>query len=253
MTFHSYTQGRFFLKDTIRQQIDFSSTDQSRGLPAPSVQKPCPTPATVINLPNGREALLHLGTLSVGEAILQRESIRRYARLPLSLPELSMLLYAIQGVREKISPECALRTVPSAGARHTFETYLAVSNVESLTPGLYRYLPFNEAIVFLYEDSQIGIHAAAACYQQSFVARAAVVFFWTTIPSRMEWRYAEAAHKVIAIDAGHVCQNLYVAAQSIDVGVCAIAAYNQTLCDTLLQVDGEEEFTIYIASVGKCL
>jgi len=67
----------------------------------------------------------------------------------------------------------------------------------------------------------------------------------------MEWRYDLAAHKVIAIDAGHVCQNLYLACQSIDAGTCAIAAYNQSACDQLLGVDGEEEFTIYLAPVGK--
>ncbi len=70
--------------------------------------------------------------------------------------------------------------------------------------------------------------------------------------SRMEWRYDLAAHKVIAIDAGHVCQNLYLACTSLGLGTCAIAAYHQEACDELLGVDGEEEFTIYLAPVGRC-
>ena len=67
----------------------------------------------------------------------------------------------------------------------------------------------------------------------------------------MEWRYDIAAHKVIAIDAGHVCQNLYLACEAINAGTCAVAAYNQSLMDKLLKIDGDEEFTIYMAPVGK--
>jgi SagB-type dehydrogenase family enzyme len=79
----------------------------------------------------------------------------------------------------------------------------------------------------------------------------AVVFIWTTIPYRTEWRYSIVSHKVIALDAGHVCQNLYLACESIKLGTCAIAAYNQDLLDQFIDVDGEEEFSIYVAPVGK--
>ncbi len=71
------------------------------------------------------------------------------------------------------------------------------------------------------------------------------------MPYRMEWRYDIAAHKVIAIEAGHVCQNLYLATAAIGAGTCAVAAYNQELMDQLLRVDGKDEFTIYLAPVGK--
>ena len=64
-------------------------------------------------------------------------------------------------------------------------------------------------------------------------------------------RYVISAHKVIAIEAGHVCQNLYLACEAIGVGTCAIAAYGQERIDQLLRPDGQDEFTIYLASVGK--
>jgi SagB-type dehydrogenase family enzyme len=67
----------------------------------------------------------------------------------------------------------------------------------------------------------------------------------------MEWRYDLAAHKVIAIDAGHVCQNLYLACEAIHAGTCAIAAYDQEAMDQFLRIDGKDEFTLYLASVGK--
>jgi len=246
-----FAANRFFLKDSIRQQIDFSRTDQSRGLPPPPLQAPCPPEVVHIDLPDGREALVRLGRMAVGEAIARRESVRQYDATPLTLDELAALLWATHGVRQMQSPLSARRSVPSAGARHSFETYLAVSRVEGLPAGLYRYLPFDGQLVQLAIDPQIGHRAAVACLGQRFVALAAVVLLWTAIPARMEWRYDLAAHKVIAIDAGHVCQNLYLACESLGLGTCAIAAYDQEACDRLLGVDGDEEFTLYLAPVGK--
>ena len=78
-----------------------------------------------------------------------------------------------------------------------------------------------------------------------------MTFFWTALPARSEWRYAEASYKVIALDAGHLCQNLYLACEAVGAGTCAIAAYDQQLADDLLGVDGDDEFTIYLAPVGK--
>jgi SagB-type dehydrogenase family enzyme len=242
---------RYFLKDTIRQLTDFSETGQARQQPPPPLQKDCPADNLRINLPDGATALKQLAELSVAEAILYRESVRKYTNESLSLEQITALLWATQGVREILSPACALRTVPSAGARHAFETYLAVNRIDELSPGLYRYLPFNNQVAQLSLDKNIGVKAASACLGQSFVADAAVTLFWTAIPSRTEWRYGMASHKVIAIDVGHVCQNLYLACTALGAGTCAIAAYDQKACDRLLDVDGKEEFTIYISPVGK--
>jgi SagB-type dehydrogenase family enzyme len=91
------------------------------------------------------------------------------------------------------------------------------------------------------------------CRGQAFASHGAATFIWTAVPYRMEWRYGLAAHKVIALDVGHVCQNLYLASQAIDAGACAIAAYDQQAMDELVGVDGENEFVIYVAPVGKVL
>jgi SagB-type dehydrogenase family enzyme len=246
-----YQANRSFLKDSIRQQIDFSQTDQNRGLPPPPRQAPCPPEAVRLDLPDGPAALARLAQMPVGEAIAGRQSVRQYTTAAVTLEELAALLWATQGVRRVLSPAVALRAVPSAGARHSFETYLAVSRVEALPAGLYRYLPFDGQLAQLALDPEIGRRAAVACLGQGFVARAAVTFFWTTVPARVEWRYDLAAHKVIAVDAGHVCQNLYLACQSLGLGTCAIAAYDQAACDRLLGVDGDEEFTLYVAPVGR--
>jgi SagB-type dehydrogenase family enzyme len=165
--------------------------------------------------------------------------------------ELSFLLWATQGIRQRIDRFTALRTVPSAGARHALETYLCVFHVEGLDAAFYRYLPLEHQLLFLFHEDGASQRLAEATLGQSFTGRSAVTFIWTAIPRRMEWRYDLAAHKVIAIDAGHACQNLYLACEAIGAGPCAVAAYHQELMDQLLRVDGQEEFTIYLAPVGK--
>lgn len=251
MSTERFAAHRFFLKDLIRQQVDFSQTPQSRRLPPPSPQKPCPAETVRINLPDGRDTLARLATMPLGEAIIHRESRRRYSNTPFTLEELSLLLWATQGLRKTIGPAAALRAVPSAGARHALETYVVVNRVDSLPAGLYRYLPFDGQLAQLAVRPTIGLEAARACLGQGFVAGSAATLFWTAIPARMEWRYDLAAHKVIALDAGHVGQNLYLACQAIDAGACCIAAYDQEACDRLLGIDGEEEFTLYIGAAGK--
>jgi SagB-type dehydrogenase family enzyme len=241
--------GRHFLSDRIREEVDFWNTPQSSGEAPPPVQKPVPAGNSIIVLP-GRDEW-HLSPCDLLAAIGMRESHRRFLPEPLSLQELSMLLWATQGVRAVVHEAAVLRTVPSAGCRHPFETYLAVFRVDGLAPALYRYLPLEHALLLEREPEGLDQSLVAATHGQRFVAQAAVCFIWTVIPARTEWRYAEASYKVIALDAGHVCQNLYLACEAVGSGTCAIAAYRQDLMDGLLGVDGDNEFTVYIAPVGK--
>ena len=144
----------------------------------------------------------------------------------------------------------SLRTVPSAGARHPFETYLLVNRVEGVSPGLYRYLPLEHKLCFLKAGDAPAHAVHRACLEQ-YVLESAVTFVWTVVPYRTEWRYSLLAHRVILMDAGHVCQNLYLACEAIGAGTCAIGADHQAALDAALEVDGEEEFAIYVAPVGR--
>ncbi len=240
---------RSFLKDDIRLETDFSRTDQNLGKIVPPIEKPCHSNAKKIDLPSP-DSLKTIGEISVKEAIAQRASRRKYLDQPVTLEELSFLLWATQGVRKRTAG-AALRTVPSAGCRHAFETYIAVFNVEELPKGIYRYLPLTHQLVQESIPEHLEEKMSEAALGQTFAASAAVTFLWTVIPYRMEWRYAEASYKVLALDAGHVCQNLYLACESIGAGTCAIAAYDQKKADTLLGIDGDDEFVIYMSPVGK--
>jgi len=245
----STKSGRYFLTDRIREEVNFYATAQSEGLRPPPVQKPVPSGSRIIPLPT-RE-LWAIPPCDLQKAIANRESHRRFTAGSLSLDELAFLLWSTQGVREKLHEAAVLRTVPSAGCRHPFETYLAVLRIDGLESGIYRYLPLEHSLVFIKTVDKLAAHLTAATRGQSFTGQAAVTFLWTVLPERTEWRYAEASYKVIALDAGHVCQNLYLACEAIGAGTCAIAAYNQELSDGLIGVDGNDEFCIYIAPVGK--
>lgn len=243
---------RKFLRDDLRLEMDFSRTDQNMGVEMPPLEKPYPEDAQIVSLP-GPDKWQDLGDISINAAIRKRKSRRRYSQDKISKDELSFLLWATAGIRKKLGG-VTLRTVPSAGNRHAIETYLLITNIEDMDPGIYRYLPLEHGVLLV---SKVGDIAGfkkdigEATLGQFFIGNAPVAFVWTAIPYRMEWRYGIAAHKVIAIDAGHICQNLYIACEAIGAGTCAIAAYNQKLMDQLIGVDSKEEFTIYMAPVGK--
>ncbi len=241
--------GRYFLSDRIRETVNFWATDQSGGLQPPPVQKAAPPDSRIIRLPTPEEWTIPPCDLET--AIVNRQSHRRFTAEPLSLDELAFLLWATQGVRSVVHEAAVLRTVPSAGCRHPFETYLVVLLVTGLVNGIYRYLPLDHSVVYMKQVENLPGKISAATHGQRFAGQAAVTFIWTALPARTEWRYAEASYKVIALDAGHVCQNLYLACEAIGAGTCAIAAYNQQLVDELLEVDGDDEFGIYLAPVGK--
>lgn len=241
---------RYFLKDSIRKKIVFRNTDQNQRIPPPSIQQPYSQDAERIALPMPDD-WVHIPETDLTKAIANRVSHRRYRKESLSLEELAYLLWSTQGLRERPTQGHAYRTVPSAGCRHAFETYLAIFNIEGVRPGMYRYLPIEHELVFEFEDAMLSEKMIHASLGQAYPGKSAVTFIWVAIPYRMEWRYGLAAHKVIALDAGHVCQNLYLACEAIGSGTCAIAAYDQEELDEFLGLDGENEFVIYLAPVGK--
>lgn len=242
---------RYFLKDSIRKVIDFRKSDQSRGVPMPPEEEKVNPDLPRISLPGPEEWRQFVKNTDLVDIIGGRQSRRRFSGASLSPQELAFLLWATQGQRSPGDQPSCKRTVPSAGARHSFETYLLVNRVEKVSSGLYRFLPMSNELAFLKSVDRMEDTISKAVFGQRFVAKSAVVFVWATLPYRMEWRYLEAAHRVILLDAGHVCQNLYLGCEAIGAGTCAIAAYDQEAMDQLIQVDGKEQFTLYLAPVGK--
>jgi SagB-type dehydrogenase family enzyme len=229
-------------------------SDRTQQRAEPPAEKPVPPGAKRIALTPLAD--IHLGDMPVREAIAARRSTRDFSDAALSLEELSFLLWATQGVTAVQRDEAGVivqrfRAAPSGGARYPLETYLAISRVQGVAAGIYRYVPNDHQLVLVREDAQVSGKLMAACYGTPSVGSAAVVFIWSAVPYRTEWKYTYLAHRMIAMEAGHVCENLYLAAESCHTGACAVLSYHQPRVDELLGVDGKEEFALYLACVGK--
>ena len=224
-------------------------SDQTKGLPRGPLQKPYPEGCEVTELPKPDKAVLKKPGLF--DCISDRRSRRKFNDEPLSLAELSYLLWATQGVRQMRTPLVTFRTVPSGGSMHPFETYLAVNNVTGLRKGIYLYQPLDHKLVRLFTPEHQPEKLVKAALGQPFAGGSAVTFIWSVVPYKTEWRYTLEAKKIILQDSGHMCQNLYLACESINCGTCAIGAYNQKLFDKLCGLDGRDEFVVYVAPVGR--
>ncbi len=239
---------RTIMKAVNWDDFDTKQSDQKLGVPMPDVFKsyegyelfPLPSPETFENI----------DAKPFHEIISNRRSRRKFTGNKMSLETLAYLVYSNCGVT-LTTPSRYFRAYPSGGNRQAFETYLIIQNVEGLKEGVYRYIPLEHALIFIKEVDDLNERLSDACVGQSWVKKASVTFVWSCIPYRGEWRYMERSHKVMLLDAGHLCQNLYLACEALDnLGTCAIGAYDQTLIDSLIEIDGEEEFVVYLSPVG---
>lgn len=244
-----FAQGRSMLKSRFGEIRDDPS-DHRLGLPQPPLELACPPGVNLIDLPD--PALAFPQQVNLVELLRARRSRREFSPGPLGLGQISALLWATQGVHSVIRDGFAtLRTVPSGGSRHPFETYMAALDVTGLQAGIYRYVATAHKLLSISNPPELRAAVSRACAGQASAANAPVVFFWSAVPYRTEWRYGVAAHKTIAQDSGHVCQNMYIACEALDLATVAIGAYSQEEADSLLGLDGDEELVTYVAPVGR--
>ena len=223
-------------------------SDRQKKLPAPAAELPYQE-ESLIFLPE--PDMLEDRQVNFLELIELRTSVREYHNKAMSLKDLSHLLWCTQGVKMALPTGASLRNVPSAGARHALESYIYIRNVEGLAPGLYRFVALRHALV----PMQITAISDEE-WQEIFIGQrtplnCSVLFMWSAVLERMTYAYGERAYRYLHLDAGHVCQNLYLAAQTIGFGACALGHFDDDKINKLLNVDGENQFVIYAATVGK--
>jgi len=215
----------------------------------PPLQLPYLPDSMIIKLPE--PDMLADQEINFLELIELRTSVRQYHETPLTLAELSYLLWCTQGVKMAMPQGTSIRNVPSAGARHALETYLYINRVEGVPPGLYRFLALEHALLLVQSGEGVSEAMMPAFKNQKMVKTCAVTFVWLAVLERMAYAYGQRAYRYLHLDAGHVCQNLYLAARTINSGVCAIGAFDDERLNAVLGVDGESQFAIYAATVGK--
>jgi SagB-type dehydrogenase family enzyme len=187
-------------------------------------------------------------SLTIVEALKRRKSTRSFSRKPLSIDALSFLLWASTGV-QRAERGYDFRTAPSAGALYPIETYLVVNNVEGLERALYHYSVEAHAL----EELKVGdfaVSIAQAALEQKMCVNAPVVLVWTAVFERAKWKYAQRAYRYVYLEAGHVAQNLALAATGVGLGSCQIGAFFDDEVNEMLSVDGAEESVVYLSVVG---
>ena len=141
------------------------------------------------------------------------------------------------------------RTAPSAGGLYPVETYLLVRAIDGLEPGIYHFRPLTADLELLKRGDYAEVLTSAALGQE-MVVDAQVTFIWSAVLERGKWKYRERAYRYIYIDAGHIGQNLYLAAEGLGLGVCTIGAFFDDDVNRLIGVDGTDETVIYMGCVG---
>ncbi len=171
------------------------------------------------------------GVTSLEAAISQRRSVRRYARRPLSLEDVSQLLWAAQGVTSRDDK----RAAPSAGALYPLDVYLVAGAVDSLSAGLYRYRPMRHELIRV-ESGDLRRPLAAAALGQSWVRTAAAVIVIVGVYSRTERKYGSRAVRYTHIEVGHVAQNVYLQAEARQLGTVFVGAFDDAAVEKVLQL-----------------
>ena len=212
----------------------------------PEPHKNYASPIATIALPEpliGRPA-------NVWEVFGRRRSTRVFSPAQsLPLDSLSSLLWSTQGITA-IEGEWYFRAAPSAGALYPIETYILARAVEGLEQGIYHFRPHMFDLEFI-KQGDFATLLADAALGQDMIREAQATFIWTAIVARSTWKYRQRAYRYIYMDAGHIAQNLYLAGTAAGLGVCAVGAFFDDQVNDLIAIDGVEETTVYLASVGR--
>jgi len=185
------------------------------------------------------------GTMSVEEALFERRSIREYAKVALSIEEVSQLLWAAQGT----TAEWGGRTAPSAGGLYPLEVYLEVGNVESLGSGVYKYKPEGHELLKI-TDVDIRTRLFEAALSQQWVKDSAADIIITAIYERTTVKYGERGIMYVHMEAGHAAQNICLQATSLDLGAVTVGAFDNDQIKGILGLSPGET-PLYIIPVGK--
>ena len=205
-----------------------------------------PTPSQVIpeievELPEPR----YDSGVSIEETLLKRRSVRDYTGEPLTLQEVSQLLWAAQGTTDPTG----FRTAPSAGATYPLEIYVVVGDVENLTEGVYRYKSAEHKLMKVL-DGDWRAELAAAALGQSSVKEGAMDIIVTAVYERTTQRYGDRGIRYVHMEAGHAAQNVYLQAVALGLGTVVIGAFHDDQVREILKLPQNEQ-PLYIIPVGR--
>jgi SagB-type dehydrogenase family enzyme len=197
--------------------------------------------AEIIPLPPPREN----GKITVERALQQRRSRREFRNAPLSIQDLSQLLWSAQGITD----EQGLRTAPSAGALYPLEVYAVVGTVEKLPAGVYKYRPHRHQLKRISKEDKRS-ELASAALDQDYVENNAVVLVFSAVENRTTAKYGRRGIRYIHMEAGHAAQNVFLQAVSLGLGTVTVGAFDDDRVRKIMEMP-EGENPLYLMPVGK--
>lgn len=204
--------------------------------------KPVPeSKSEIIKLPAPR----YKSSVSVEEALLNRRSVRDYKNEPLTLADVSQLLWSAQGITDPRG----LRTSPSAGALYPLEVYVVAGNVKDLPSGIYRYKPHKHELERVVAGDK-RTELCNAALGQPYVRNAPVVIVFSAVYERVTAKYGERGIRYVHIEAGHAAQNAFLQAVSLNLGAVVIGAFHDEEVKKIIRTADREQ-PLYIMPVGK--
>jgi SagB-type dehydrogenase family enzyme len=216
--------------------VTLDGCPQPATTPAPSQEQ-----AEVIKLPEPQ----YDSDVSLEQSLLERRSVRDYAGEPLTLQEISQLMWAAQGLTDPRG----FRTAPSAGGLYPLELHIVVGDVEDLLPGVYRYQPDGHQLVKT-ADGDKRAELAQAALEQEWVEEGAVDFVFTAVYERTTGKYGQRGIRYVHMEAGHAAQNLCLQATALGLGAVTIGAFYDKEVSRLLNLPADEE-PLYVIPVGR--
>jgi len=197
---------------------------------------------TTIDLPQPR----FKSQTSIEEVLLKRRSVREFKKQPITLAEISQLLWAAQGITEKTK---GFRTAPSAGALYPLEAYIVALTVDGFPAGIYKYQPEGHLLLKIKQGNYREI-VFKTSFKQESVRKASVVFVFSAVYERTTKKYGQRGKRYVEIEVGHAAQNVYLQATALNLGTVAIGAFNEEELTKILSLP-KEETPLYMMAVGK--
>ena len=164
------------------------------------------------------------------QLMARRRTVRAAASDTIALKPLSDCLFAglgIVGETQNCAGKLPLSMTPSGGARNPYEAYVYARSVDGLDPGFYHYSAFDHSLV------RVGTNhlpkPSELIADQEWTDQMPCVVFLCAFFERTMWKYDDAnAYRVVLIEAGHIAQNLMLAATQAGLSACPSAALSHS-------------------------
>lgn len=186
--------------------------------------------------------------ISIEKALLQRKSVRNYTDAPLSLAEISQILWSAQRINIRDDGKKG-RTAPSAGALYPLKIYLTVNNVTGLEPGVYSFIPEEHKLSRVIAGN-VGIQLKEAAQNQPWVLKAPINIVIGAIYERTTGKYGDKGIKFVHMEVGHVGQNIYLQVISLGLGTLVVGAFDDNKVRSILNLE-DNVTPLYIMPVGR--